>query len=166
MLINDGKPLALGIYDEGREIHILTEDFLFDMGDGVFIVPMGFRTDRASIPTFFSFWKEGLHNIAAVVHDYLYIYGEIRFVCGDEMFVLQSYRKEADILFFDMIMMLAKDRLLREEINKFRYFIHFVEACLMLFAVRVFGDKKKLYGKRDMPMGEANWTKYLTYEEE
>lgn len=41
-----------------------------------FLVPRGFRTDFASIPSIFQslFPKNGRHDAAAIVHDYLYRY--------------------------------------------------------------------------------------------
>lgn len=46
----------------------------------VIIVPAGFVTDLASIPRFFHrvLPKSGLHNYAAVIHDYLYTTGEVK----------------------------------------------------------------------------------------
>jgi hypothetical protein len=46
-----------------------------EIGSGIFYtVPVGFKTDLASIPWFAQWYikKFGKHNLAAVLHDYLY----------------------------------------------------------------------------------------------
>ena len=92
-----------------------------------FIVPIGFPTDFASIPWFLHslFPKNGSHDAAAIIHDYLYARHPI--VKNYTMMgVRRITRKEADQLFLKIMKELETPPLRRN---------------LMYLAVRVFGRR-------------------------
>lgn len=53
----------------------LLDDLVYDHGGGLWIAPLGFRTDLASVPRVFHwlFPPDGDYAPAAVIHDWLYI---------------------------------------------------------------------------------------------
>lgn len=71
---------------------------------GTIVVPKGFLTDLASIPRFFhrAFPKSGLHNWAAVVHDYLY--AEQGLIKRDENKFLVLTREDCDRVFYEAML--------------------------------------------------------------
>lgn len=85
------KPLKLE-YLDGRQWKVL-ETFVYHVGaeDSGFAikVPKGFITDFASIPRFF--WRvlppTGKYGKAAVLHDWLYSYGNYARIYADSVFL-------------------------------------------------------------------------------
>ena len=115
MIVNDGKPIA--DFTSKSDRFILSEDFVYvDSQGNSYTVPAGFITDGASIPKILFFWSWGKWDIAAIVHDYCYTFGQINNQKVDKKF--------ADTLFYKMLLEL--------EVNK-------VSAFLMYLAVRLFG---------------------------
>ena len=88
------KPLILKFLDtEDKFRYELYEGFEYRVGsedsDDVIIVPAGFKTDFASVPR--AFWSilppAGLYGKAAVVHDYLYTFGQRSKIDSDNIFL-------------------------------------------------------------------------------
>ena len=74
-LISDGKPLYLA--SEGKKSFRLIEDWKFkhDCFTPILVVPEGYKSDLASIPSWIFWWQFGAWNIAAIAHDYIYEHG-------------------------------------------------------------------------------------------
>jgi hypothetical protein len=68
-----------------------------------FLVPKGFKTDFASIPRIFHslFPKNGKHDAAAIVHDYLYAHKPL--VLNKDMQYSRISRKDADGIFLKIM---------------------------------------------------------------
>ena len=86
----------------------------------VYVVPKGYKTDFASIPSVFQpvFEKLGRHNNAAILHDYLYDHGYSKY---------KLTRKEADKIFLDEMQILGVSKIKRKS---------------MYYAVRMFGGSR------------------------
>jgi hypothetical protein len=85
-----------------REFIYQPSDDGYDAFFGQVVVPIGFKTDFASVPWAFRLFipKSGRYNEAAVIHDYLcYLWKKHNF--GIE------YRQEADNLFYEMMEVLG-----------------------------------------------------------
>jgi hypothetical protein len=136
-LISDGKPLYLA--SEGKKSFRLIEDWKFkhDRFTPILVVPEGYKSDLASIPSWIFWWQWGKWNIAAIAHDYIYEHGCI--LCDwkheyqDEEGCPQIYskrdhlhlsKKEADSLFYEICCFLG---------------VPPITAKLMYWAVRLFG---------------------------
>jgi Protein of unknown function (DUF1353) len=70
-LISDGKPLYLASED-GKTFRLI-EDWKFkhDRFTPILVVPEGYKSDLASIPSWIFWWQWGKWNIAAIAHDYI-----------------------------------------------------------------------------------------------
>ena len=124
-LISDGKPLYLTAA-QGKQFRLI-EDWIFQHGrlNTTFIVPKGFRSDLASIPSWIWWWQWGKWNISAILHDYCYSKGEIIYLNekGHAKAGLVS-KKQADKIFYEITISLGVSPLTAE---------------LMYWAVRLFG---------------------------
>jgi Protein of unknown function (DUF1353) len=129
-LISDGKPLYLA--SEGKKSFRLIEDWKFqhDAFTPTLVVPEGYKSDLASIPSWIFWWQWGKWNIAAIAHDYIYEKG---FVLSDwakpgdkfkARLPMHLSRAEADMLFYEICLYLG---------------VRPVTAKLMYWAVRLFG---------------------------
>jgi Protein of unknown function (DUF1353) len=123
-LISDGKPLYLA--SEGGKTFRLIEDWKFkhDQFFPVLIVPEGYKSDLASIPSWIFWWQWGKWNIAAIAHDYIYEHGYILSDWEDGRRALFMGKEDADKLFCDICCFLGVPTL---------------TAKLMYRAVRLFG---------------------------
>ncbi len=124
-LISDGKPLYLAT--EGKKSFRLIEDWKFqhDLFRPVLVVPEGYQSDLASIPTWIFWWQWGKWNIAAIAHDYIYEHGYILSDWEEEGRKAMYFGKEdADQLFYDICLFLG---------------VRPITAKLMYWAVRLFG---------------------------
>ena len=79
------------------EKHELLNELEYVASDGfVYKIPVGFKTDFASIPRFL--WNIiapiGKHTNASILHDYLYAYGKSKYGLS---------RKQCDKLFYDAL---------------------------------------------------------------
>ena len=124
-LISDGKPIYF-VGNKHRKYR-LTTDWQIKQGFGTWVVPKGFRTDLASIPPIFFWWRHGAWDIAAIAHDFIYEKGYI-FLDDEEYLVIdiKFSRKGADLFFYDCCLGLGVNR---------------VTAKLMYLAVRLFGGR-------------------------
>ena len=97
----------------------LLEDFTFDNGERVFLIPANFITDGFTIPSLFSPLQShtGKGVEIAVVHDYCYSIHR-----PDDI-----TREEADLIFYNGLICLG---------------INPIKAKLMYLAVRLFGKNK------------------------
>lgn len=97
----------------------LLEDFTFDNGERVFLIPAGFITDGFSIPLLFKplQYSTGKGVEIAVVHDYCYSIQRPHDIT----------RKNADTIFYKGLICLG---------------MHPLKAKFMYLAVRLFGKKK------------------------
>lgn len=123
-LISDGKPLYLA--SEGKKTFRLIEDWRFkhDRFTSILVVPEGYKSDLASIPSWIFWWQWGKFNIAAIAHDYIYEHG---YIWGDwegNRFPVSMFKKSADLLFYEICLFLGVPPL---------------TAKLMYWAVRLFG---------------------------
>lgn len=127
-LISDGKPLYLAS-SKGKSFRLI-EDWKFkhDRYTGILVVPEGFKSDLASIPSWLFWWQWGSWNIAAIAHDYVYEHGYIWQdwdlpvdVPLDQIFLS---KKEADFLFYEIAIALG---------------VRPITAKLMYSAVKLFG---------------------------
>lgn len=90
------------------------------------IIPEGFITDLASIPSFLFWLQWGAWNKAAIIHDYLYVH---HFISIKTVFYTKKYhlnRKQTDILFYEILLHDG---------------VHPLLAKLMYYAVRLFGGR-------------------------
>lgn len=129
-LISDGKPLYLA--SEGKKTFRLIEDWKFkhDCFTPILVIPEGYKSDLASIPSWIFWWQWGKWNIAAIAHDYIYEHG---YILGDlekpgEIFerrtVLRLSKAEADLIFYGICLFLG---------------VRPITAKLMYWAVKFFG---------------------------
>jgi len=67
----------------------LTEPLIYQGADDTFTVPRGFETDLASVPRLFwaLFPPHGAWTLAAVVHDFLYVTGQVSRKDADGVFL-------------------------------------------------------------------------------
>jgi len=155
MLIKNGKPTSLGENSKGREMFLLMEDFIYNTYAGAFVVPRGFVTDLASIPSWLFFWDKGLHDQSAIVHDFLYHYGKIRVMKNNTIYIVSLNKKQADKLFALMIIEMSKTLVDEGKRSKPRHLLQIVEAKLMHIAVSLFGGIDGSYGKLQIPEGST-----------
>ncbi len=95
------------------------------------IIPEGFITDLASIPSFLFWLQWGNWNKAAIIHDYLYVH---RFILIKTSCTSKKYnlnRKQTDILFYEILLFDGVNPLL---------------AKLMYYSVRLFGGRHWRHG--------------------
>jgi hypothetical protein len=135
-LISDGKPLYLA--SEGLKTFRLIEDWKFkhDCFDYVLVVPEGYKSDLASIPSWIFWWQFGAWNVAAIAHDYIYEQG---YILGDWEYEYQEgletkifeqrlpmslSKEEADLIFYGICLFLG---------------VRPITAKLMYWAVKFFG---------------------------
>lgn len=124
-LISDGKPLYLA--SEGKKTFRLIEDWKFqhDRFNHVLVVPEGYKSDLASIPSWIFWWQFGAWNIAAIAHDYIYEHGYILSDWGKEGNKgLYFDKEEADLFFYEICLFLG---------------VKPITAKLMYWAVKLFG---------------------------
>ena len=124
-LISDGKPLYLG----NRKQFRLIKNWQWQAdkeGKFLLVVPKGYVSDLASVPSIFFWWQWGKWNIAAIAHDYIYEHGYINGVNPDksETLKLECTRSKADQLFFANCLALG---------------VNPITAFLMFLACRLFG---------------------------
>lgn len=127
-LISDGKPLYLAS-EKGKTFRLI-EDWRFkhDRFAPILVVPGGYKSDLASIPSWIFWWQWGSWNIAAIAHDYIYEHGYL-------LHDLEGYfagfiyfsKQEADLLFYEICCFLG---------------VPPITAKLMYWAVRLFGRGK------------------------
>lgn len=131
-LISDGKPLYLA--SEGKKSFRLIEDWRFkhDRFTPILVIPEGYKSDLASIPSWIFWWQFGAWNIAAIAHDYIYeqgyILGDWELKYQDEIFArrlpLHLSKQEADFFFYEICLFLG---------------VNPITARLMYWAVKLFG---------------------------
>lgn len=133
-LISDGKPLYLA--SEAGKTFRLIEDWKFkhDRFLPVLVVPEGYKSDLASIPSWIFWWQWGKWNIAAIAHDYIYEHGYIWSDWDTSEETLGFFpitrralfldKEDADQIFYDICCFLGVSTL---------------TARLMYLAVRLFG---------------------------
>jgi hypothetical protein len=131
-LISDGKPLYLA--SEGGKTFRLIEDWKFKhdrFQDVILVVPEGYKSDLASIPSWIFWWQWGKWNIAAIAHDYIYEHGNILIFDADDYAqglincdALRFTKQEADLFFYELLRFLG---------------VRSITAKLMYLAVRFFG---------------------------
>lgn len=121
--VSDGKPVYLAslnkkLFELDSWHEIKTE------GDITLIVPKGFISDLASIPSIFFFWQFGNFNISAISHDWCYIFGKIPAYndLTETCFYINVTKREADRL-FDLV----NEKL---NVNKITRFIMFAAVTL------------------------------------
>jgi hypothetical protein len=123
-LISDGKPLYLA--SEGGKTFRLIEDWKFkhDNFTPILVVPEGYKSDLASIPSWVFWWQWGRWNIAAIAHDYIYEHGYILSDWSDGRRALFMNKEDADKLFCDICCFLG---------------VRPITTRLMYWAVKLFG---------------------------
>ena len=122
-LIKDGKPVYLTT--TGRKSFKLSQWWKYEDYDGqLWVVPEGFIYDLASIPPWLWWLQFGTWNIAAVPHDWAYMFGYLLRVDNGNLVKVEFTKKEADRFFADVN--------LTVETPKWR-------VRLMYWAVRLFG---------------------------
>lgn len=106
-LISDGKPLYL-TSEKGKTFRLI-EDWKFkhDNLTPILVVPEGYTSDLASIPSWIFWWQWGKWNVAAIAHDYIYEHGYILLEEYENGFrissdILKRTKKEADFLFYEI----------------------------------------------------------------
>lgn len=98
---NTGYWKGIWIWLTKKRLWKLSEDWEFRVRDELYVIPKGFITDGASIPkvvTFF-FNPTGILLMGAIIHDYLYIYGQLNRVNGGRYYYNKGM---ADKLFRDI----------------------------------------------------------------
>ena len=122
-LVNDGKPVYLAT--TGRKLFELSQWWKYKDSEGqLWVVPEGFIYDLASIPPWLWWLQFGTWNIAAVPHDWAYVFGYLFRVDNSNLVKVELTKKEADRFFADVN--------LTVETPKWR-------VRLMYWAVRLFG---------------------------
>lgn len=106
----------------------LASDLIFSTRDGDrYIIPAGYVTDLASIPSIFFWWEWGWYNLAAIPHDFGYHYGSFyRLTEDDEVEEFPISRYYCDLIFYQHMRDLGVSR---------------ITAYLMFLAVR-WGSKR------------------------
>ncbi|MDJ0712887.1 MAG: DUF1353 domain-containing protein [Prochloraceae cyanobacterium] len=100
-LINDGKPIYLAT--TGKKLFKLSEWWQYKNESNVlFVIPRSFTSDLASIPPIVFWWQYGSWNIAAIAHDWAYIFGYLLIVKDDKLTQLTVSKQEADCIFADI----------------------------------------------------------------
>jgi Protein of unknown function (DUF1353) len=131
-LISDGKPLYLP--SETGKTFKLIEDWKFRhdaLLDTILLVPQGYKSDLASIPSWVFWWQWGKWNIAAIAHDYIYEHGYLLAelencdpLLENSVEQIHLTKQEADLLFYDLLKFLG---------------VRPITARLMYWAVKLFG---------------------------
>lgn len=123
-LISDGKPLYLA--QSGKKTFRLIEDWKFkhDRFSPILVVPEGYTSDLASIPSWIFWWQWGKWNIAAIAHDYIYENGNIICEWKYNKDCIYFTKENADLLFYEICCFLG---------------VPPITAKLMYWAVRLFG---------------------------
>lgn len=107
-LISDGKPLYLAS-EKGKTFRLI-EDWKFkhDAFTPILVVPEGYKSDLASIPSWIFWWQWGKWNVAAIAHDYIYEHGYILSDWEEEgRKALYLAKFQADKLFYDICLHLG-----------------------------------------------------------
>lgn len=101
-LISDGKPLYLA--SEGKKTFRLIEDWRFkhDRFTSILVVPEGYKSDLASIPSWIFWWQWGRWNIAAILHDFIYEHGYILVETKESLRRIYLSKRAADLLFYEI----------------------------------------------------------------
>lgn len=138
-LVNDGKPVYLAT--TGGKLFELSQWWEYkDRNGQLWVVPDGFIYDLASIPPWLWWLQFGTWNIAAVPHDWAYVFGYLLRVDNNKLVRAIFTKKEADRFFADVNYTV--------ETPKWR-------VRLMYWAVRLFGrgiwskpeEEQNEYGK-------------------
>ena len=134
-LINDGKPIYLAT--TGKKLFKLSEWWQYEDSTGkTIVVPKSFICDLASVPSFVFWWQYGSFNIAAIIHDWAYIFGYILIAEKENLIELRLTKEEADRLFADINFTLE----VPNWINRLMY-------CAVRLFGRRYGSKQQKYGK-------------------
>ena len=124
-LINDGKPIYLAT--TGHKLFELSQWWEYKNHFGqLLVVPDGFIYDLASIPPWLWWLQFGTWNIAAIPHDWAYVFGYLLCVDNGKLVQIELTKKEADQIFADVNFTVGTP--------KWR-----VRLRLMYWAVRIFG---------------------------
>ena len=120
-LINTGKPI---LQRHGKQF-MLADTLLYkDVEGTIWMIPTGFVTDLASIPSWIFWWQFHCVNFAAILHDYGYENHELWKIVNGEPEVVRVTRDFCDRLFYRMLIGLGVSQ---------------IESTLMYWAVHLFG---------------------------
>jgi hypothetical protein len=94
------QPHVISVREKGKRLE-LQEDYTYKN----ITIPKGFRYDGASVPRLFMFLigfeRRGVHDPAALVHDYLY--QNRGYIDSNEKKILKYIRKDSDNIFYDIM---------------------------------------------------------------
>ncbi len=112
---------------ESGKVFRLIDDWKFDSSNRyrILVVPKGYKSDLASIPSWIFWWQWGKWNIAAIAHDYIYEHGYIWREFEEGLKPIHLSKEEADLLFYEICLALGVRR---------------ITAKLMFWAVCWFGN--------------------------
>lgn len=117
----------LEVIDPTRKEFRLLDDWQLAYQDNIIVIPKGFVTDLASVPSPLFWWQWGAWNLPAIVHDWAYLNHFLLFLNADKSFTtFDLTRAEADTIF-------------RELLAVFR--VPFSVRQAMYLAVRIGGEK-------------------------
>lgn len=120
-VVQTGKPV---LQRYGKKFK-LEDDLIFADTEGtIWMVPKGFETDLASIPSFIFWWHWGCWNWAAILHDYGYVHHKLIRINGGSPEDIEINRKFCDRLFYQNCLHLGVSK---------------IESWLMYRAVHWFG---------------------------
>jgi len=94
----------LEIIDATRKEFRLLDDWQLDHSGNTIVIPKGFITDLASVPSPFFWWQWGKWNLPAIVHDWAYLnhFILIKSELGGNQ-IMEVTRVEADRLFHQLL---------------------------------------------------------------
>ena len=120
-IINTGCPI---LEPHGKSFR-LSQNYVYKDPEGnVWLVPVCFVTDLASIPLVFFWWHWGRWHYAAILHDHGYAHHGLWKVIDDEPKKISVSRDFCDRLFYKSLLDLGVSK---------------IESKLMYWAVKVFG---------------------------
>jgi hypothetical protein len=94
----------LEVIDASRKEFRLLDDWQLDYQDNTIIIPTGFITDLASVPSPFFWWQWGAWNLPAIIHDWAYLNHFLLFLNADKsLTIFDLTRAEADLLFYQLL---------------------------------------------------------------
>ncbi|MDJ0723759.1 MAG: DUF1353 domain-containing protein [Prochloraceae cyanobacterium] len=132
-LIDDGEPIYLAT--TGKKLFKLSSWWQYqDSLGNNWVVPKSFISDLASVPSIIFWWQFGNYNVAAVAHDWIYIFGYLILVENGELKKIDYTKKEADRIFADINFTLGVSPIVN---------------TAMYLAVRIFG--RGIWTAKDKP---------------